>query len=242
LCAFCVDTFTFIFFWRTTPQRHFPPPPLHTTNDETPSAAIAVATTNVAPAAAVNTNVRRGRCRGAGGRTVGIPLGRQRRARQRRRQCARSRWIVVGIRWGIVVVHCAAPVKAPRNSLPRGGGASVGRRWRWRRPGRWRARSRRRGRRDCRRDHCHHVTRSEGVDEGRMDDDTTVVPLVQQCRDGGDDDAVVVVDVVVVSAAMSPLAPWTISPPPCHRRRRLWTRCTKTVCVAMTSTATATDR
>ena len=28
-------------------------------------------------------------------------------------------------------------------------------------------------------------TRSEGVDEGRMDDDATVVPLVRQRRDGG---------------------------------------------------------
>ncbi len=100
VCFLCQHIYRFFpFFSRTAPQRLTSPPlPRHTTNDETPSAAIAVATANTAPAAAVDADVRRGCCCGAGGRTVGIPPGRQRRARRRRRQCARSRWIIVGIR------------------------------------------------------------------------------------------------------------------------------------------------
>jgi hypothetical protein len=119
VCFLC-DTFTFFsFFFRTTQQcLTSPPPPCHTTNDETPSAAIAVATANAAPAIALNANVRRGCCRCTGGLTVGIPLGRQRRAQRWRRQCARSRWIVVGIR--------GASLSAPRNSRPWGGGRIVG--------------------------------------------------------------------------------------------------------------------
>jgi hypothetical protein len=86
--------------------------------------------------------------------------------------------------WGIVVVHCTERAKAPRNSLPRGGGRIIGGGGGV--PGRRRARLRQRGRRDCHRDRHCRATRSKGVDEGRMEDDTTVIPLVRQCRDGGE--------------------------------------------------------
>ncbi len=42
-------------------------------DNETPSAAIALATANATPTVAVDADVRRGRCRGAEGRTTGVP-------------------------------------------------------------------------------------------------------------------------------------------------------------------------
>ena len=149
--------------------------------------------------------------------------------------------------WGIVVVHCAARAKVPQNSLPQvrspvamatattmggswvAGGRGPGSRWR--------------GCRDCRRGRRHHAIRSEGVDEGRMDDDTTAVPFVRQHRDGGGRRCGCCCgrrccfrgDVSVSPVDDLPL-------PPCHRRCQLWTRCAKTACVVMTSTTTAMDR
>jgi hypothetical protein len=76
---------------------------------------------------------------------------------------------------------------------------------------------------------CRCAMRSKGVDEGRMDNDATVVPLVRQRRDGGGQRCGCCRGCRCHFRGDVSVGPvGNLPPPPRHHRRQLWTRCAKT--------------